>query len=109
MFPKQRQMRLIPNYVLLSIFLLIILLPIIGIVLSAFKTDILIIGAGPVGLFTVFEAGLLKMRCHLIENQSTSIEYETLKTSNISFALVKPETFSLILYSNKFISIFLSI
>lgn len=31
------------------------------------KTDILIIGAGPVGLFTVFEAGLLKMRCHLID------------------------------------------
>ena len=30
-------------------------------------TDILIIGAGPVGLFTVFEAGLLKMRCHLID------------------------------------------
>lgn len=27
----------------------------------------LIIGAGPVGLFTVFEAGLLKMRCHLID------------------------------------------
>ena len=31
------------------------------------KTDILIIGAGPVGLFTVFEAGLLKMKCHLID------------------------------------------
>jgi thioredoxin reductase (NADPH) len=31
------------------------------------QTDILIIGAGPVGLFTVFEAGLLKMRCHLID------------------------------------------
>jgi thioredoxin reductase (NADPH) len=31
------------------------------------STDILIIGAGPVGLFTVFEAGLLKMRCHLID------------------------------------------
>jgi thioredoxin reductase (NADPH) len=31
-------------------------------------TDILIIGAGPVGLFTVFEAGLLKMRCHLIDS-----------------------------------------
>ncbi len=26
-----------------------------------------IIGAGPVGLFAVFEAGLLKMRCHLID------------------------------------------
>lgn len=31
------------------------------------KTDILIIGAGPVGLFTVFEAGLLKLKCHLID------------------------------------------
>jgi thioredoxin reductase (NADPH) len=31
------------------------------------QTDILIIGAGPVGLFTVFEAGLLKMRCHLVD------------------------------------------
>lgn len=31
------------------------------------KTDIAIIGAGPVGLFAVFEAGLLKMRCHLID------------------------------------------
>jgi thioredoxin reductase (NADPH) len=31
-------------------------------------TDIIIIGAGPTGLFTVFEAGLLKMRCHLIDS-----------------------------------------
>ena len=31
------------------------------------KTDLLIIGAGPVGLFTVFEAGLLKLKCHLID------------------------------------------
>lgn len=31
------------------------------------ETDICIIGAGPVGLFTVFEAGLLRMRCHLID------------------------------------------
>jgi len=31
------------------------------------KTDILIIGAGPTGLFTVFEAGLLKLRTHLID------------------------------------------
>ncbi len=31
------------------------------------KTDILIIGAGPVGLFTVFEAGLLKLKCHLVD------------------------------------------
>ena len=31
------------------------------------RTDLLIIGAGPCGLFTVFEAGLLKMKCHLID------------------------------------------
>ncbi len=32
------------------------------------QSDIIIIGAGPVGLFTVFEAGLLKLRCHLIDS-----------------------------------------
>ena len=32
------------------------------------KTDIIIIGAGPVGLFTVFEAGLLGLNCILIDN-----------------------------------------
>ena len=32
------------------------------------ETDILIIGAGPVGLFTVFEAGLLGLKCHLVDN-----------------------------------------
>ncbi|MFC7049100.1 NAD(P)/FAD-dependent oxidoreductase [Emcibacter nanhaiensis] len=32
------------------------------------KTDMVIIGAGPVGLFSVFEAGLLGMQCHLIDN-----------------------------------------
>ena len=31
------------------------------------QTDILIIGAGPVGLFTIFEAGLMKLRCHIID------------------------------------------
>ncbi len=31
------------------------------------KTDIIIIGAGPIGIFTVFEAGLLKLKCHLID------------------------------------------
>ncbi len=34
---------------------------------SMIKTDILIIGAGPTGLFAVFEAGLLKLKCHLID------------------------------------------
>ena len=32
------------------------------------KTDILIIGAGPTGLFAVFEAGLLKLRCHILDS-----------------------------------------
>jgi thioredoxin reductase (NADPH) len=32
------------------------------------RTDMVIIGAGPVGLFAVFEAGLLGMRCHLVDN-----------------------------------------
>ena len=31
------------------------------------KTDIIIIGAGPVGLFAVFEAGLMQLKCHLID------------------------------------------
>jgi thioredoxin reductase (NADPH) len=31
------------------------------------STDIVIVGAGPVGLFAIFEAGLLKMRCHLLD------------------------------------------
>ena len=31
------------------------------------ETDILIIGAGPVGLFAVFEAGLLGLKCHIID------------------------------------------
>ena len=32
------------------------------------KTDIIIVGAGPVALFTVFEAGLLGLECVLIDN-----------------------------------------
>lgn len=31
------------------------------------KTDIVIVGAGPTGLFTVFEAGMLKMKCHVVD------------------------------------------
>jgi thioredoxin reductase (NADPH) len=31
------------------------------------KTDVLVIGAGPCGLFAVFELGLLDMKCHLID------------------------------------------
>ena len=35
---------------------------------EAVKTDMIIVGAGPVGLFAVFEAGLLGLKCHLIDN-----------------------------------------
>jgi len=31
------------------------------------KTDILIVGAGPVGLFAVFEAGLMRLKCHIVD------------------------------------------
>lgn len=32
------------------------------------KTDVVIIGAGPVGLFTVFELGILGIKCHVVDN-----------------------------------------
>jgi thioredoxin reductase (NADPH) len=35
--------------------------------MNKIQTDLCIVGAGPVGLFAVFEAGLLKMRCHIID------------------------------------------
>jgi len=31
------------------------------------KTDIVIIGAGPIGIFTAFQAGMLNMKCHIID------------------------------------------
>ena len=31
------------------------------------KTDVVIVGAGPVGLFAVFECGMMKMKCHVID------------------------------------------
>src|SRR5215216_8090786 len=34
---------------------------------EAIKTDVLIIGAGPCGLFAVFELGLLDMKTHLVD------------------------------------------
>jgi thioredoxin reductase (NADPH) len=36
------------------------------------KTDVAIIGAGPVGLFAVFECGMLKMKCHVIDALESS-------------------------------------
>ncbi len=35
--------------------------------MNIIKTDILIIGGGPTGLFAVFEAGLLGLKCHIID------------------------------------------
>ncbi|MFN4087956.1 MAG: NAD(P)/FAD-dependent oxidoreductase [Alphaproteobacteria bacterium] len=35
---------------------------------TAIRTDVVIVGAGPVGLFAVFECGMLKMRCHLVDS-----------------------------------------
>ena len=34
---------------------------------EAINTDVIIIGAGPCGLFTVFELGLLDLKCHLVD------------------------------------------
>jgi hypothetical protein len=31
------------------------------------KTDVVIIGAVPVGLFAVFECGMLKLQCHVVD------------------------------------------
>lgn len=35
--------------------------------MTNFKTDIVIVGAGPAGLFSIFEAGMLNMKCHVID------------------------------------------
>ena len=35
------------------------------------RTDVAVIGAGPVGLFAIFELGMLKMRCHVIDALDT--------------------------------------
>ncbi len=39
---------------------------------AAQVTDVAIIGAGPVGLFAVFECGMLKMKCHVIDALETT-------------------------------------
>ena len=31
------------------------------------RTDVVVVGAGPIGLFSVFEIGMLKMKCHVID------------------------------------------
>ena len=35
---------------------------------ASFTTDVIIIGAGPVGLFAVFQCGMLGMRCHVVDS-----------------------------------------
>lgn len=32
------------------------------------ETDVVIIGAGPVGIFTIFQCGMMKLRCHVIDS-----------------------------------------
>lgn len=34
---------------------------------TSHTTDVVVIGAGPVGLFTVFECGMLKLKCHVVD------------------------------------------
>ena len=31
------------------------------------KTDVVIVGAGPVGLFTIFQCGMMKLKCHVVD------------------------------------------
>ncbi len=59
-----RWMRLFPNYFLLMVFLLIVLLPIIGITLSAFKTDAEIISV--FGYLRIDESGNIKTSKNII-------------------------------------------
>ena len=52
------------------------------------KTDVVIIGAGPVGLFAVFELGLLNIKCQLVDNLDkvggpVSYTHLTLPTSSV--------------------------
>ena len=36
--------------------------------MSHYNTDVVIVGAGPVGLFAIFQAGMLGMKCHVVDN-----------------------------------------
>jgi len=36
--------------------------------INKYSTDVVIIGAGPSGLFSIFECGMLKMKCHIIDS-----------------------------------------
>lgn len=39
---------------------------------TQFETDVVIIGAGPVGLFAVFECGMLGLKCHVVDALETA-------------------------------------
>lgn len=34
---------------------------------NIYETDVVIVGAGPIGIFTVFECGMMNMKCHVID------------------------------------------
>ncbi len=34
---------------------------------QTYETDVVIIGAGPVGLFAIFQCGMLRMKCHIVD------------------------------------------
>ncbi|MEE4239130.1 MAG: FAD-dependent monooxygenase, partial [Anderseniella sp.] len=34
---------------------------------QAIETDVVIVGAGPCGLFAIFELGLLDIKCHVVD------------------------------------------
>ena len=39
-----------------------------------YSTDVVIVGAGPVGLFSVFECGMLKLDCHVVDALSEIVD-----------------------------------
>lgn len=36
--------------------------------MTPYQTDVAIIGAGPVGLFAIFECGMMRLKCHVIDS-----------------------------------------
>ena len=32
-----------------------------------YSTDVVIVGSGPVGLFAIFECGMMRMKCHVVD------------------------------------------
>ena len=35
--------------------------------LEPIETDVVVVGAGPVGLFTIFQCGMVSLRCHVVD------------------------------------------